>query len=72
MSDLKFDNSIDEFGRPPQMKNGFDPSGKLVEWGFVESHREAQYVLIAVGVLALIVAFFIMSRGGTPPPPLLP
>lgn len=55
----------------PEQKAGFDLSGMLVSWGLVSSRQEATYVLIAIGALALIAAFFIYqaSAGSTPPPP---
>ncbi|MBI5644716.1 hypothetical protein HY970_01325 [Candidatus Kaiserbacteria bacterium] len=71
MSDLQFDTPDNEFGRPPEAKPGFDITGKLVEWGLVSSRQEAQYVLIGVGVLALIAAFFFMRSGGSSAPVLL-
>lgn len=74
MSDLQFDDSQSEFARPPEQPSGFDLSGKLVEWGLVSNRQEATYVLIAIGVLAVIVAFFVfrVGGGGSDAPPLLP
>lgn len=71
MSDLRFDNNNEEFGRPLAQSQGFDLSGKLVQWGLVASRQEANYVLIGVGGLALVVAAFLMFSGGSdaPPPP---
>ena len=69
---VQFDNQGDEYGRPPQRSSGFDLTGKIVQWGLVRSRDEAQYVLIAVAVVALLVAgFFVFHSGGSsvPPPP---
>ena len=67
---VQFENQGDEFGRPPQRSGGFDITGKLVEWGLVSSLQEAQYVLMAVGVAALLIAgFFIFHSGSNIPPP---
>jgi len=71
-SGVQFDTQ-DDFGRPPQRSGGFDLTGKLVQWGLVKSAQEAQYVLIGITVVALVIAgyFFIhtVSGGNTLPPP---
>lgn len=69
---MRFEDQGDEFGAPPERSGGFDLSGKLVAWGLVSSRQEAQYVLIAIAVLAFVGAAFFMIRGSTgnlPPPP---
>jgi hypothetical protein len=71
MSDVRFENQGQEFGRPP-VESGFDITGKLVSWGLVSSRAEAQYVMIGIIVLAFAgAAFFFFSLGGSgaPPPP---
>lgn len=69
---VQFENQGDEFGSPPVRAQGFDLTGRLVNWGIVSSKQEAQYVLIAVVVALLLVAgFFIFhSGGGSAPPPI--
>jgi hypothetical protein len=66
-------NEGDDYGAPPQRSEGFDLTGKLVSWGLVSSREQAQYVLIAVAVIAVLVAgYFFMgsiSGGSVPPPP---
>ncbi len=70
MSDLQFDSLQNEFGRPPQEKPGFDLSGMLVRWGLVSSRQEATYVLIVIGILALVGAYVLygaLSGGSNVP-----
>ncbi len=69
--EVRFENQGEEFGTPPERSAGFDLSGKLMSWGLVSSRQEAQYVLIAIAVLALIGTFFALrgSGGSLPPPP---
>jgi hypothetical protein len=71
MTDLQFDNTENEFGRPPVASAGFDITGKLVGWGLVSTRQQAEYVLIGLGVLVLIIAFFVYHGTGSslPPPP---
>ncbi len=71
-NDVSFENQGEEFGSPPR-SGGFSLSGLLVKWGLVSSRQEAQYVLLAIGVLAFVIAvyFFVSLSGGDtlPPPP---
>ena len=71
MADLQFDNQANEFGRPPVAPLGMDITGKLVGWGLVSTRQQGEYVLIGLGVLALIIAFFVYHGAGSslPPPP---
>lgn len=66
MTDMQFETNPNEFGRPPVQGKGFDLTGKLIGWGLVSSRKEAEYVLIAVAVVALLAAFyfFTSSSGG--------
>lgn len=70
---VRFENQGDEYGGPPARSQGFDLTGKLVQWGLVKSPQEAQYVLLAIAVLAFVIAgyFFIgqFSSSSAPPPP---
>lgn len=74
MSDMQFNtDETAEFGRPPEQKQGFDLSGKLIQWGLVADRQQASYVLIGIAGLALVAAlFFMFSGGGGDAPPLLP
>lgn len=72
MNNIQFDTPDNEFGQPQREAAGFDLTGKLIAWGLVSSRKEAQYVLIAVAVLALVGAFILLRSGGAEPPPLLP
>jgi hypothetical protein len=71
MSDMQFDTSNEEFGRPPAIQRG-DFADKLVGWGLVGDRQIAIYTLIGVGVLALLGAFLLLSGGSSDAPPLLP
>ncbi|MFA7309944.1 MAG: hypothetical protein WC050_03500 [Candidatus Paceibacterota bacterium] len=62
MTDLQFENQTNEFGRPPEASSGTDITGKIVQWGLASNREQAQYVLIAVAIAALIIAFFVYSR----------
>lgn len=69
-SGVQFENQGEEFGTPPQRSGGMDITGALVRAGLVSSEREAQYVLIGIGVVALVVvAYFFFSGGSHAPPP---
>ena len=61
-SGVRFENQGEEFGRPPQEKEGFDILGKLVSWGLVSNRAEAQYVLMAVIVVALLIAVYFLYQ----------
>ena len=72
--DLQFNSDQqNEFGPPAQTRQqGTSLTDKLIQWGLASNAQQAQYVLIALGVIALIVAFFLMrgGGGGVPPPPI--
>ncbi|MCE9541446.1 hypothetical protein K8R03_02705 [Candidatus Kaiserbacteria bacterium] len=73
MSDMQFNDSADEFGRPPVQSMGSDITGKLVSWGLAQDRKQAEYILMAVGALALLLAlYFLFFKGGSSAPPLLP
>ena len=56
-------DNANEFGRP-RKESGFDLTGSLVRAGLVSSRDEAQYVLIAIAVLAVVGAGFFFFRSG--------
>jgi len=66
MSEMQFQtDDQNEFGRPPASSGGFDLSGMLIKWGVVSSPQQAEYVLMAVGLLCLVGAgYFFWSDGG--------
>ncbi len=35
-------------------------TGKLIQWGFVASREEANYVLIGIAVLAVLATIFVL------------
>lgn len=72
MTDLQFDTPENEFGRPPTREQGFDLTGKLVEWGMVGSREQGTYILIGIAALAIVVALYFLGSGGSDAPPLLP
>ena len=71
---MHFDSQGDEYGAPPQRAAMFDLTSKLVSWGLVSTPQEAQYVLIAVAVIAVLIAGYLLigavGGGGHTPPPL--
>jgi hypothetical protein len=68
---VRFENQGEEFGTPPQRSGRFDLVGLLVRKKIVSSVQQAQYVLIGVAVLVLIIAgyLFFHAGGSVPPPP---
>jgi hypothetical protein len=74
MSDLQFDGSANEFGAPPSQSIGTDITGKIVAWGLASNREQAQYVLVGVVAVLLVLAFILykMVSGGSSAPPLLP
>ncbi len=51
---------------------GFDMSGMLVKWGIATSRQQAEYVLIAIGIVCLLVAVYMLWCGSSAPRPPLP
>jgi hypothetical protein len=70
MADIQFDTNADEFGAPPQEHSGWDLTEQIVSLGLAQTKEQAEYVLIVLGLIALIVAgFFFFSGGSSVPPP---
>ena len=72
MSEMRFqEDQANEFGRPPVASGGFDISAMLIKWGIASSRQQAEYILITVGAICLILAgyFFFFSGGGSDPSP---
>lgn len=66
MSEMRFEDQQNEFGRPPAPPVGFDISGRLVTWGIASSRQQAEYILAAIGVLVLAIAIFVyIGSSGT-------
>lgn len=66
MSEMRFEDQQNEFGGPPVAGGGFDMSGKLIAWGIASSRQQAEYFLIAIGILAFAIAVFVyMSSSGS-------
>jgi hypothetical protein len=73
MADIQFETNPNEFGVPPQEEGGWDLTGQIVSLGLAKTREQAEYVLIAVGVLALLVMVYFFFHGtGSSAPPLLP
>lgn len=61
MSNVQFDSDqTDEFGRPP-VRGGSDLTGKLIKMGIAKDRKQAEYVLIAIGILALLAAYLLVT-----------
>jgi len=62
MSDMQFEqDNANEFGAPPTVSSGSGMTNLLIKWGLVSSEQEAQYVLIGVAVVALVLALFFVK-----------
>ncbi|OGG51079.1 hypothetical protein A3C18_03710 [Candidatus Kaiserbacteria bacterium RIFCSPHIGHO2_02_FULL_54_11b] len=70
MADMQFQtDNQNEFGRPPASQ-GFDLTGMLMKWGVASSRQQAEYVLIGIAVLAIVVGvfFYLSGSSGSPIP----
>lgn len=56
----------DTLNAPELHEDGQDFTGKLVSWGFASTRRKAEYLLIAVAILALTGAFFAYEKSKPP------
>ena len=72
MTDLQFNDQQDEFGRPPQASAGTDFTGKLVSWGLASNRQQAEYIMMGLAVLVVLIAGYFFFSGGESSPPLLP
>ena len=66
MSDMQFQSDDpNEFVRQSP-SSSFDLSGMLVSWGLASSRQQAEYILLGVGVVCILIAgyFFWPSGGG--------
>lgn len=57
---VSFESESAEFGTPPERKAGMDIIGALVRWGMVSSRQEAQYVLIGVLVVVVLLIVWVI------------
>ena len=72
MGEIQFDSDNKEYARP-RFQGGRIPglTGLLMRAGIVSSQRSAEYVLIILTAVAVIVTFFLWNMGGKskmPPP----
>lgn len=58
MDEVQFEDSTKEFGAPPTTETTTDWTGKLVLWGFAANRDQAQYIM--VGILALVIILTII------------
>lgn len=71
MGDIQFNDGTSEFGAPPTRgtAGGTDLTGKLVTWGLAKDRQQAQMIMAAVAVVALLGAGYLaFFTGGTDVP----
>lgn len=63
MADVQFDSDqTNEFGKPPQQKADF--ASKIISWGLVSSRKQAEYAMIGLAIVIIIIAFFVYRAAG--------
>ncbi|OGG50822.1 hypothetical protein A2763_00590 [Candidatus Kaiserbacteria bacterium RIFCSPHIGHO2_01_FULL_54_36] len=70
MGDMQFQtDDQNEFGAPQSFADKPGVTGKLVEWGLASSVQQAEYILITVGAVCILIAgyFFFFSGGSSIP-----
>ena len=72
MNDIQFENQGEEYGPPPKRFAGFDMTALLLKWRVVSSRHNAEYVLMGVALVAVVLALFFffhaVSAPSQPPP----
>lgn len=71
MSEMQFkSDDQNEFGAPQSFADTSGVTDKLVQWGLASSAQQAEYILIGIGVVCLLIAsyFFFFSGGSSVPP----
>jgi len=66
MNEIQFEDKQDEFGAPPQMNQGTDFTGKLIGWGLASNRQQAEYLMIGLAVVIIIISFFVYRWGSSP------
>jgi len=59
MSEVSFEDQGDNFGRPSKFLEAFDLGALLIKWRIASTRQQAQYILIAVALGAIMLAFFV-------------
>jgi hypothetical protein len=63
MADVQFDSDqTNEFGTPPPQKEDF--ASKLVATGLVKDRKQAEYAMIGLAIIVIIIAFFVYRAAG--------
>jgi len=57
---MSYDTQQDEFGKPPERKEGFSMTSLLISWGIVKTPDQAQKVWVGVIVVALLVTAYMI------------
>jgi hypothetical protein len=60
MDEVRFEDQGEEFGRPPERKS-FDLTAKIIQWGLASNRQQAEYILMAIGVGALVLALVVYA-----------
>ena len=59
MSEVSFEDQGDNFGRPSKFLEAFDLGALLIKWRIASTRQQAQYILIGVILVAIMLAFFV-------------
>jgi hypothetical protein len=61
MSEVSFEDRGDTFSRLPKFLETFDLGALLIKWRIASTQQQAQYILIGVALVAIVLAFFIYN-----------
>ena len=59
MGELRFDSEGDEFARPVSQNAKTDLTGMFIQWGLVSNRQQAEYLMIALAIVIVIIAVFV-------------
>lgn len=64
MADMQFEaDQQNEFGRPPTYESA-GITGKMVSWGLAKDRKQAEYILIGIVVVVLLIAVWLYANSG--------